>query len=494
MRVFEKVKESIANKMRSFLKIHTANGMNFDIDELLDFDSNVAVNKIWYRGESYELSQLYKQLDDNQFSFWGSVPTAGIEIRKIHTGLPKTMVNILSEVVADDMQDVEFAHEADNSLWQDIAKENMFDTLIKNAIGKTLYAGDGAFKISIDTDISQLPIVEFFEADRIQLERKRGRITEIIFKTAYTKDTSSYILYEHYGKGYIRYELKNAYDKIVELDTIPQTAGLTDVEWDGGFMLAEYISFYASDKFEGRGQSVFDAKRDNFDALDEAWSQWMDALRAGRTKTYIPENLIPRNPNTGELIKSNTFDNRFIRTASAMSETDNGKVSTEASTIQHESYLSTYITALDLCLQGVISPSTLGIDTKKLDNAEAQREKEKATLYTRQTIVAELQRVLPALIQGVFYAYQTLNKLALEKVECDVTFGEYANPSFESQVETVGKAKTQGIMSIEASVDELYGDSRDDAWKKAEVERLKAEQGIVEMKEPAVNLDLGGVE
>ena len=40
--------------------------------------------------------------------------------------------------------------------------------------------------------------------------------------------------------------------------------------------------------------------------------------------------------------------------------------------IPHDSYLASYVTALDLCLQGVISPSTLGIDVKKLDNAEAQ--------------------------------------------------------------------------------------------------------------------------
>jgi hypothetical protein len=488
--MFEKVKESIAHKMRSFLKIYTANGQDFKINELLDFDSNVAVNKIWYRGDSYELSQLYRQLDDNQYGFWGSVPTAGIEIRKIHTGLPKTMVNILSGIVADDMQDVQFVHIADDELWEDIAKENTFDTLVKSAISKVLYTGDGAFKISIDTDMSQLPIVEFYEADRIQLVRKRGRITEIIFKTSYTKDTHSYILYEHYGKGYIHYELKNAYDKLVDLDTIPQTAGLTDVSWDEKFMMAEYVSFYSSDKFEGRGQSVFDAKRDNFDAVDEAWSQWIDALRAGRTKVYIPENLIPRNPNTGELMKPNSFDNRFIKLSPSLAENDSGKISTESATIQHESYLATYITALDLCLQGLISPSTLGIDTKKLDNAEAQREKEKATLYTRQTIVAELQRVLPALIQDIFYAYQTLNNLPAKEVECDVTFGEYANPSFESQVETVGKAKAQGIMSIEASIDELYGDSRDDEWKKEEVARLKAEQGIVDMEEPAVNMDV----
>ena len=44
-------------------------------------------------------------------------------------------------------------------------------------------------------------------------------------------------------------------------------------------------------------------------------------------------------------------------------------------------------------------------------------------------------------------------------------------------------------MSIEASVDELYGDSKDEEWKKEEVARLKAEQGIAEMEEPSLNLE-----
>ena len=77
----------------------------------------------------------------------------------------------------------------------------------------------------------------------------------------------------------------------------------------------------------------------------------------------------------------------------------------------------------------------------------------------------------------------------MEEIDVDVDFGEYANPSFEAQVETVSKGKQGGIMSIEASVDELYGDSKDEDWKKEEVARLKAEQGIVDIEEPAVNYD-----
>ena len=56
-------------------------------------------------------------------------------------------------------------------------------------------------------------------------------------------------------------------------------------------------------------------------------------------------------------------------------------------------------------------------------------------------------------------------------------------------METVGKARQYGIMSVETSVDQLYGDTWTDEEKKNEVERLKAEQGLIELEEPAVNRD-----
>ena len=131
----------------------------------------------------------------------------------------------------------------------------------------------------------------------------------------------------------------------------------------------------------------------------------------------------------------------------------------------------------------------MGIDVKKLDNAEAQREKEKTTLYTRGNIVDILQDQIPLFIQKVFDVINISQNKTLTEVKCTIDFSEYANPSFESQVETVGKAKTQGIMSVEASVEELYGDTKDEEWKKEEVARLKAEQGIADEQEPALNME-----
>lgn len=191
-------------------------------------------------------------------------------------------------------------------------------------------------------------------------------------------------------------------------------------------------------------------------------------------------------------MKPNAFDNRFIKIASDRAEGASNEITLQQANIPHESYLATYITALDLALQGIVSPSTIGIDVKKLDNAEAQREKEKTTLYTRNTIVEALQEFIPQLVNMTINSFNVLNRRPIEEIAVNVPFGEYANPSFESQVETVSKAKTSGIMSIEASVDELYGDSKDEQWKSEEVIRLKSEQGISEVDEPYVNTDLDG--
>lgn len=484
--MFNRTKNALKNAIRSFLNLTSASGLQIQIDELLDFEANAFVNEIWFRGESYELEQLYKSIPDYKYSFWGATSTRGLEIRKIHTGLPKIIVNTLTNVCVDDMQDIKIENIGKDNSWKEIEKENDFKNLVKKAVKKALVTGDGAFKISIDTEVSQYPILEFYEADRIEVKRERGRIKEIRFKKQFNKQGVSYVLKECYGYGYIEYKLYDAYNNEISLDKLEKTKDLQNVYFDKSLIMAEYLSFFPSDKWEGRGQSVFDSKRDNFDALDEAWSQWIDALRANRTKTYIPEDLLPRDINTGAIRAGNAFDNRFIATGTPMQENAQSKIDTVNGAIDYNSYLSTYITALDLCLQGIISPSTLGIDTKKLDNAEAQREKEKTTLYTRQTIIYSLQKCVEKLVDKVFKVINIMNNTALEDTEVQVCFGEYANPSFESQVETVGKAKTQGVMSIESVVEELYGDSKTDEWKAEEVKRIKNEQGITELEEPSM--------
>lgn len=488
-----KIIDKIRNGICSFLRVQPASPNTIYINERLDREANAIKNSVWYRGDSDELAEMYKQLDSDHTKFWAAVPTVGMEIRKIHTGLPSIIVDRLADIVMTDMNDIIVPPNLTDT-WREIAEENSFDKMLKGAVTKTLYIGDGAFKLSFDTKISKYPIVEFIAGDRVEFERERGRIRAVVFKTLYHHEHKEYTLIEKYGFGYIKSKLMRSSDE-VPLNSIPQTANLApEVRFDSDFCMAIPLMFFDSAKWEGRGKSIFDGKCDAFDAFDEAWSQWMDALRKGRTKEYIPDNMLPRDSRTGEVLMPNAFDNAYIKVDTDMRENSSQKTEVVQPSIPHESYLSTYVTALDLCLQGLISPSTLGIDVKKLDNAEAQREKEKATLYTRNAIIDVLQKTVPKLINNIFKTYDTFYERTVSDIDVEVPFGEYANPSFESQVETCGKARQFGLMSVETMVDELHGDTRSPEWKREEVARIKSEQGIAEMDaEPSLQDELGGL-
>lgn len=490
MRWTQKLSDNIKRGLRNWLQIQPSSPYSIQIQEIMDFELSSIRNRIWYRGDGNELEQFYQQSQEyaDKYKFWTSRCTPGMEMRKIHTGLPGLIVRILVGIILEDMNDFKFESGAQEAIWREIEKENKFRKALEKSLKDILVVGDGAYKVTIDTAVSQYPILEWYPGERIEIIQERNRLKEVVFKTPYTDRRREYILYEHYGHGYIRNELYRG-STPVDVKAIDATQNIADWQFDNSVMLAVPIKIYESAKFEGRGGSVFDGKLDSFDAFDETWSQWMDALRAGRARTYIPESYIPRNPETGELMRPNPFDNRFVAGDDNMAEGAKNVISTEQPEIPHDSYLASYVTSLDLCLQGIISPSTLGIDVKKLDNAEAQREKEKATLYTRNAIVEALQETLPDVIGTCINAHHILLEQPIEDVKVEIPFGEYANPSFESQVETVSKGKQGGIMSIEAAVEELYGDSKDEAWKAEEVKRLKNEQGITETEEPDLNLE-----
>ena len=465
------------------------------VHEAVTHGAEVLKNRLWYRGDPSELEQYYKQLAETEVNiysttvrskFWASVPNGDVRIRKVHSGLPAMMIDTLSDIVVGDMLDPEM----DASLqerWEAFCKENEFDDIILGALQDVLSSGDGAFKLNIDTDLSDQPLLEFFGADKVDYEYKRGKLQAVIFKTEYCHKGNKYQLHERYSKGAVQYKLFGPNDKEYSLDTVPELEGLEDVTFTGDYIMAVPLKIYKSPKYKDRGQAIYDKKADAFDALDEILSTWVDGLRASRTKQYIPENLIPKDKE-GVPLKPDVF-NPWIAVNGTLAEEDRNKIETVQGEFATSALLESYVSFLDVCLQGILSPSTLGIDVKKLDNADAQREKEKTTMYTRDTIIKALKTSLEKLFDAILRTQDNMLNQAPPEDGYEATFewGQYANPSFEAQVETLVKAKQGQIMSTEKIVDELYGDTMDEDEKAEEVARIMAEYGGgTETAEPSV--------
>lgn len=483
----------LQNFIVRLFKIEPARDRRVTILEPHTFRENVIRNKLWYQGDSTTLEQYFKKTarwNVEKARFWAA--SAQGNVRKMHSGIVGTVIDRYKDMVLADLDAVDFgaAGDALEELWNDLYKKSKLNDVIGEAIAGVLASGDGAFKLTADA-CSPYPIVEFYDAENVDYVYVHSNLQEIKFYTSYRNKNKEFRLEETYGKGYIKYRLYDDTGKETDLKLLPETAHLVDLGIEGDLMLAAPIKIMNSTKYKNRGKALFDNKTDVLDGLDEVISQWMDAVRMGRIKRYIPDNLIPRDPDTGELLPANPFDNDFIAIGSDMSEKANQQVEISQPQISYEAYVNSYASFLDMVLQGIMSPSTLGIDLKKTDNAESQREKEKVTLHVRNKIVDALNETLPALFEVILQCYDLMCGNAPGEYNITVKFGEYASPDFGTTVDTVGKAKQYGVMSLETSVDQLYGDTWTQEEKDAEVVRLKSEQGIQEVLEPGVNMAAG---
>lgn len=172
MRWLNNMSETIKRGIRSWLNVVPASGNCIQINEVLDFETNAIRNRIWYRGDGNELEQMYQQAPEyaDRYKFWASRCTPGMEMRKIHTGLPGLIIRILSGIVLDDMNDFDFAgNDQQRQLWEDIAKDNKFTRKLEKALKEVLYIGDGAFKVTVDTTVSEYPILEWYPGSGLRL-------------------------------------------------------------------------------------------------------------------------------------------------------------------------------------------------------------------------------------------------------------------------------------------------------------------------------------
>lgn len=124
-----KLMDFTKEKLRDWLELDKGmNPLSIRIIEPMSFEANVFKNQIWYRGDPSELHQFYTSIDDmmGNTRFWQAVATNGVDFRKIHTGLPGLIIDVLADIVFDDMNAPEY--------------------FFKDAFKQAMYLGDGAVR------------------------------------------------------------------------------------------------------------------------------------------------------------------------------------------------------------------------------------------------------------------------------------------------------------------------------------------------------------
>ena len=122
-----------------------------------------------------------------------------------------------------------------------------------------------------------------------------------------------------------------------------------------------------------------------------------------------------------------------------------------------------------------MSPATLGIDIAKKDNAEAQREKEKVTIFTRNTVMEEEGETLRRISIDLLCAdeFMRSGKVTCYDYDVSVEYDEFADASFENKLEAVLGGWREGLLSDATAIDYLYGKTWSDEKKDQEVKWIE---------------------
>lgn len=470
---------------------------------------------VWYLGDSdrlknfftranainYNLDPLY---NENKKSYFWAVSSTEHDIKRTHSGHPRNIVDTLVCImtIPNITNDSDKTSTVNDNL-QKILKANHFKQQITQMSRPlTLVEGWGAWKINWDKRLSEYPILLYYRADRVDFIYQSGQLRAIIYKDFYQNaEGHDFVLYETRRLGdytdeagntttslYIEkelYEITKS-DMLIpcELDTLPQLKDVTPriIITNFKHFLGFPNIFYHDVSEEFYGRSIFTGKTDIFDDLDQCMSQGANAVRRSTIHEYFNALYLENDPETGLPIQPEAYDRKYIMfngaTGADGSAIGSQPVQVVQPAINFTQYDEETRNLLLNAISGIMSPATLGIDIAKKDNADAQREKEKVTIFTRNNLLDEEEPVFEHICSDLLVAYELMNLKEGEELSCkeyqiNVQYPEFANDSWEKKLETVQMGWGGGLISDKMALDMLYGDSISKERKQEELKFLK---------------------
>lgn len=497
--------DRIRQKVLQFLRLdHLAGDPN---SERLTYINNpndlktqtIEEARVWYLGDGNELLNYYTKEENygnadnpaynrNRANYFWGISSTETNIKRVHSGVPRAIIDTLSNAVGFPILSANYKGE-EIKLNDLLEQTQLKKKTMQQQLPLTMAVGYGAWKVTIrgSKKYGEHPILQFYEAKDVEFIESNGDIIGLIFKDYYSHKDRDYILLDtrrinEKGNSSVEYELfrlsKNDDVTEVELDEIPELANLKDIELPNyKHILGVPCRFFHDCDNPTYGRSIYQGKYDLFDDLDQSLSQRSQTSRVSTPVEYYPVDLLERTPN-GRPLMPKAYNRQYVQKAGIPD--GDGRMDSQIQTTQPQLNFAQYNeeqkAILDMILTGILSPATMGIDVAKKDNADAQREKEKVTIMTRNNIIDSETEILKELLKVTIAmnSYMMTGNIPVEGLDVSVKYCEFANPSFESLSSVLLPLWQAGAMSDEMFVEKLYGDSLSEEEKQKEIEALKA--------------------
>lgn len=357
--------------------------------------------------------------------------------------------------------------------------------------------GDFLFRLSYEPRINEKPIIDVIEPQNFEINYVRGRVKSYVIKLVSADDPNIELREIYYkneeGKVCITYRFYTDGEYVETRDEarmnmckrhFAENINIQDVVLPfDDFPLVFKKNANANQLYKGeRGVPDIQGLDTIEDALAEALSDLIDAIRKGGIKEYISDELIPEDEN-GKALKLNPFNKTIITTrGSANPSNPDSLLKLIQGDIKWEAYTRTIQNLMSIAINKAgLAPTTLGLTGLESINssAESQEAREKTSLRTRELCLKSweltLKELLNKYLQMLDYidGKEILDYSSLIKI----SFDDYISPSVENVTEVLANQVAAGIKSQKHAIMDLNDEySEEDADK--EILDIFTERGM----------------
>ena len=430
-------------------------------------------NKMWYYANNYKdleyfyktkMPQINEYVEDRTFyhSVKGKTPRVHVPLAR---NVTDTIVNLCFSETPGITVDTgnKVTNESYNKKLNAILNENDSTSLFKDFAANNSWSGAAAFKIILDKELSDNPIIQPYSKADIVVSKRAGRVYQIIFKDYFNE----YILFSIYGIGYVKFKLFKG-KKEVPLDSIEETAGLKDYEIvdKNGMKLNHMLAVYMENNNEA--SSDYKGSIDLMIAADEVKSAILAIQRTLKPYVYYPSSVCSYDRTTKKTKKPDNWDQNEIIVEDNNANQDKSPVDSikrDFNSPSLNSYQDYYDrTVKDIYINTSLAESTItGYDGGSNSSGLALNIREKPSMRKRAALLTRFDKALGTLAEIVLELSNSElidNKLAvkdLSNYKYYVNFSEYASPSFSDMIKDISLAKSSGLIDLHTALQELYG-------------------------------------
>lgn len=442
---------------------------SLEINETLSRLDTITKNQIWYRGDSYEIKQMFSQCSDyfGSNSFWIKAPNSH-KVACRHYPMAQIIVDTLSSICVNDIQEIKVEDTQINELIETILKDSKQREFFEDLIKEELISGD----VGVYPEFHQNGKIKFKVVKSENCEYNE-EMDEWYVKNIYQKGQKNFLLITTFGKGYVGYKLYTENGVEVGLDELEKTKNLQPLVFKKDGMIDDELCLFTlfksfnSTKFDGRGRCIYENRDDSFDLLDEVFTTWGMATRKSTPKTMADKSMLKKD-RFGNVIEFSDYDVDLITIGQGetMNQGQNG-ITTYNPTFPSNDYYQTLNMAIQVCLVQILSPTSSGIDMRTYQtnvNTSYTNEIEKITIQTHNKILYNFSDRMKELILNTLkcYCYLTGTNMNLDNLEVIITFNDFSSPSDDKIIPLFAQAITSGFMSKYEAIKEWHVDWTED--------------------------------